>query len=61
MEPRDVAPGSGVEERWFDVKTAAKYLCMTRHAIYTESTAASCPSSGMAGGFGSTARRSIAG
>jgi excisionase family DNA binding protein len=34
MEPRDVAPGSDVESRWFDVRTAAKYLCMTRHAIY---------------------------
>ena len=34
MEPRDVAPGSDVESQWFDVRTAAKYLCMTRHAIY---------------------------
>jgi hypothetical protein len=49
MEPRDVAPsfgraqdgrelverpGSDVESRWFDVRTAAKYLCMSRHAIY---------------------------
>ena len=49
MEPRDAAPsvdgaqrsgepmerpGSDVESRWFDVRTAAKYLCMTQHAIY---------------------------
>jgi excisionase family DNA binding protein len=34
MEPRDVAPRSDVESRWFDVDTAAKYLCTTRHAIY---------------------------
>ena len=45
MEPRDAAPsfdgaqrnrepverpGSDVESRWFDVRTAAKYLCMTQ-------------------------------
>mgnify|MGYP007078501584 CR=1 FL=1 len=44
MEPKDAAlsfdgaqrsrarverPGSDVESRWFDVRTAAKYLCMT--------------------------------
>jgi excisionase family DNA binding protein len=49
MEPRDVDPPLGfegggrerverlepaLEPRWLDVDTAAKYLCMTRHAIY---------------------------
>src|SRR5439155_26520464 len=34
MEPRGGAPGSEVESKWFDVRTAAKYLCLKRHAIY---------------------------
>ena len=49
MEPRDVTPpvetaqeqqepiarpGPTIEPRWLDIDTAAKYLCMTRHALY---------------------------
>ena len=49
MEPRDVIPPVDlaqqerepvsrpepvIEPRWLDVDTAAKYLCMTRHALY---------------------------
>lgn len=34
MESRDVSQGPIVEPRWFDVDTAARYLCMSRHAIY---------------------------
>ena len=49
MEPRDVIPPVDlapqerepashpeplIEPRWLDIDTAAKYLCMTRHALY---------------------------
>jgi excisionase family DNA binding protein len=34
MESRDVSQEPNVEPRWFDVDTAARYLCMSRHAIY---------------------------
>ena len=49
MEPRDVTPSIDVakeqrdpiaepsptiEPRWLDIDTAAKYLCMMRHALY---------------------------
>jgi len=49
MEPRDVIPpvdvaeelrqpitrtSPTIEPRWLDIDTAAKYLCMTRHALY---------------------------
>ena len=49
MEPRDVTPPaetaskpqepiartrSSIEPQWLDIDTAAKYLCMTRHALY---------------------------
>ena len=27
-------PGPVIEPRWLDIDTAAKYLCMTRHALY---------------------------
>jgi len=34
MESRDVAQGPIVEPRYFDVKNAARYLCMSQHALY---------------------------
>ena len=27
-------PDPVIEPRWLDIDTAAKYLCMTRHALY---------------------------
>ena len=62
MESRDVAQGPIVEPRWFDVKTAAQYLCMSRHAIYHRINRCQIAvHQGRSDRFASTARRSIAG
>jgi hypothetical protein len=61
MESRDVAPGSDVESQWFDVRTAAKYFCLTRHAIYHRINRCQLPFIRDGRGFASTAMRSIAG
>ena len=60
MEPRDVIPpaetaselqepiarpGPTIEPRWLDIDTAARYLCMTRHALYHQVARVQLPSS----------------